>query len=214
MNLLSKQQYKSIIFDLGGVIINLDYQRTANAFKSLGAIDFDAIYSQKKQEFLFDHFEKGTISDDEFRQQIRKYLKPGVIDKEIDDAWNAMLLDIPEYRIKALSEFKKNYRIFLLSNTNAIHVKAFTGILETEYGPSTFEKIFEKVYYSCALKMRKPDAEIFEMVLRQNDLNPSETIFIDDSPQHVDGAKKTGIAAYLLKQKVEFTDLINAISVL
>lgn len=193
------KKYDSIIFDLGGVIINLDYNKTAQAFINLGLTNFNEIYSKAKQTNLFDDFEKGTISNDAFRATLKQYLPPTITDAEIDTAWNAMLLDIPLHRIDFLRKIAQTYRIFLLSNTNLIHVTAFTAINDRLFGKGVFESIFEKHYYSCEMGMRKPDAEIFEFVLAQNGLDRTTTLFIDDSPQHVEGALKTGLDAELLK---------------
>lgn len=209
-----ENQVKNIIFDLGGVLINLDYKRTAAAFAQLGIVSFDSIYSQKKQEHLFDDFEKGTLSEAAFRDQIRQHLQNPVSDDEIDNAWNAMLLDIPGERIQLLQQLKSKYRIFLLSNTNAIHVKSFSSALVQRHGTPILENIFERVYYSCFMKMRKPDAEIFNHVLMENDLEKSSTIFIDDSAQHVEGASKTGIPSYLLKEGQQINELINNLKLL
>ena len=190
--------YKNIILDLGGVIIDVSYQDAANAFKKLGISDFDQLYSQKKQDHFFDNYEKGFISDNGFRNEIRKHIAHPLSDEQIDAAWNDLLLTIPPQRMKFLYSLKSNYRLFLLSNTNSIHVKAFTKIFEKEFGKNVFENAFEKMYLSCNIHLRKPDAEIFNLVLNENNLNKEETIFIDDSIQHVDGAKKIGLPAFHL----------------
>ncbi len=203
---------KAIIFDLGGVIINLNYDATALAFKNTGIKNFDEVYSKQKQERLFDDFEKGIISPAAFRDVLRTHIPEPVTDQEIDNAWDAMLLDIPPSRIKWLQELSKNHRIFLLSNTNEIHIKAFTQILIDTYGENIFEKIFEKIYYSCRMKMRKPDAEIFEFVLKENNLFPHETLFVDDSEQHIKGAEKLGLNVYQLKTNEEIVTSLNYLS--
>ena len=202
---------KNIIFDLGGVIINLDYNRTAEAFKRLGLTEFDIIYSQKKQESVFDEFEKGTLDAARFRDIIRQYIPQPVSDMQVDTAWNAMLLDVPDDKMLLLKELNKEYRIFLLSNTNIIHVNAFTKIVESAYGKNAFEAIFERVYYSCLMNMRKPDAEIFQKVINENNLSIYETVFIDDSKQHVAGAKAIGLTGFLLDEKQSLQELVKQI---
>ena len=200
---------KAIIFDLGGVIINLDYNKTAEAFKDLGIQNFDEVYSQQKQASLFDDFEKGIISPDDFRNVIRKHITHSVSDEQIDNAWDAMLLDIPVYKIQWLKLLSKKYRIFLLSNTNEIHIKAFTKILFNTYNENVFESTFEKIYYSCRMKMRKPDGEIFEYVLKENNLSAEETLFVDDSEQHIQGAEKIGLQVYHLKTNEDITKALG-----
>ena len=120
-----------------------------------------------------------------------------------------MLLDIPVYRMQWLHELAKQYRIFLLSNTNEIHIKAFTQILLNTYNENIFEKTFEKIYYSSRMQMRKPDAEIFEYVLKENNLSAHETLFIDDSEQHIKGAAKVGLHVHHLKPDEDITTVLN-----
>lgn len=195
-------QVKNIIFDLGGVIIDIDYHLASAAFKKLGIVDFDNFYSKAKQSTLFDDFEKGIISNTQFRNTLRQYLPDEISDRQIDDAWNAMLIGIPSHRIDFLQSLAKRYRIFLLSNTNKIHIDAFTSMNDEKFGKGYFESIFEKYYYSSVIGMRKPEAEIFEFVLAENKLIKEETIFVDDSIQHVEGALNTGLHAELLKVEV------------
>ena len=195
-------EIKNIILDLGGVIINLSYENTVNAFNSLGLQRFDELFTQKQQEHFFDDFEKGLLSEEEFRKELKRHLPFDITDKAIDEAWNSILLDIPYERLEFLRQLKSTHRLFLLSNTNHIHVKAFSAILEKEYGLNNFENIFDKIYYSCQVNMRKPDPEIFEKVISDNQLDIKETIFIDDSIQHVEGGRKVGLSSYLLEKNV------------
>lgn len=201
-----QKKIKNIIFDLGGVILNIDYDLTSKAFKKLGIKDFDKLYSQAKQNNLFNNLETGKIDPEEFRTTLKKYI-PKATDQEIDFAWNAMLLDLPKERIKLLWEVKENYRIFLLSNTNAIHVKAFTKYVDQLYGENLFDDIFENHYYSNEIGFRKPNADAFQFVLSSNNLKAEETLFIDDSKQHIDGANKTGLNSFLLDNNKDITSL-------
>lgn len=190
---------RNIIFDLGGVLLNLDMNATATAFKKLGIQNFDDLYTQAKQTGLFDAFDKGHISPTEFRTALRQHLPENTSDNAIDEAWNAMLLDLPIERLDLLRSLKGKYRLFLLSNTNEIHVTAFSDYLNKTFGFPDFTDFFEQWYYSCRMGMRKPDEEIFEKVMSLHQLIPSETLFIDDSIQHVHGAAKTGIQAVWLE---------------
>ncbi len=189
---------RNIIFDLGGVLLNINYQRTINAFKELGIINFDDLFSQAKQSNLFNDFETGIIAPSEFRDQLREISGMRLIDQQIDHAWNAMLLDMPPTRVKLLEKVSKNYRTFLLSNTNAIHYPVYNAYMEDEFGCPDLTNLFEKEYLSYRTGMRKPDVEIFDLVINENLLNPDETLFIDDSPQHVHGARKAGLHALWL----------------
>ncbi|MBI3519535.1 MAG: HAD-IA family hydrolase [Bacteroidetes bacterium] len=120
-----------------------------------------------------------------------------------------MLLDFPLHRLQLLTSLKSKYRLFLLSNTNETHITEFERSLHLQHGYKNLEPFFEKVYYSCRMGMRKPDTEIFRFVLQQNQLNPLETLFIDDSPQHIEGALKTGIQAHFLPKDKDVQDLIR-----
>lgn len=198
---------KNIIFDLGGVLLNIDYSLTSKAFKELGIENFDALYSQAKQTTLFDDFEKGLTDSKQFREGLRKYINTN--DDNINKAWNAMLLDFPKERLELLKKLKNNYRLFLLSNTNDIHITWYSNYLLKVYGSKDLSHIFEKDYYSYKTGMRKPEKEIFELVMKENKLNPEETLFIDDSSQHIEGAKKVNIHAYLLKAPETIIDLFE-----
>jgi putative hydrolase of the HAD superfamily len=195
--MIALENIKNIIFDLGGVILNIDYAQTANAFKDLGFADFDNFYSQKEQTTLFNNLETGEISETFFVSSIQKHI-PLASKEEIIKAWNRMLLDLPKDRVNLLNALKKNFRIFLLSNTNEIHEKAFTENTIEQYGKDILSPCFEKVYYSHKLGKRKPDREAFLYILNAHDLIASETLFIDDSIQHVIGAQRVGIQAYHL----------------
>ncbi|WP_375563250.1 HAD family hydrolase [Bernardetia sp. OM2101] len=191
--------YEAIIFDLGGVIINLSYKKTEEGFKRLFGTDFSELYSKQSQTDIFNKLETGHISEKEFVEAMQKSSSKKVSHQEIINAWNAMLLDIPKERIELLKKIGKEKRIFLLSNTNEIHKKAFDKIVLEAHKMGGLETLFEKVYFSHLVGMRKPNREIFDFVIQENDLNPKQTLFIDDSPQHIEGAIKTGLNAYHLE---------------
>lgn len=201
---------KNIIFDLGGVLLNIDYQASINAFKALGISDFDDIYAQAAQDHLFDSFDKGEISPAVFRDQLRQMTGLPLTDDSIDQAWGAMLLDLPWPRIDLLQGIKANYRCFLLSNTNAIHIPLFYDYLRREYGMENLKAFFEKQYFSFEIGLRKPDREPFDLILRENELVASQTLFIDDSIQHLEGARAAGIRSFWLDPNaIQVTDLFN-----
>jgi FMN phosphatase YigB (HAD superfamily) len=202
--------FKNIIFDFGGVIINIDYQRVINAFVKLGVSNFDSLFSQLKQHHLFDDLDKGLISADEFRTRLRNISNVRLTDEQIDQAWNAILINLPKENIDLLFELKKHYRLFLLSNTNEIHEKAFTKMMMDDFGENVLNKVFEKVYFSHLMNKRKPDPEIFEQVLKENNLVAEETVFIDDSPQHIEGAKQVGLQTFLFKKEKTLADIFRS----
>ena len=188
---------RNIIFDLGGVLLDIDYRRTEKAFKDLGFENFDEVYSQLQQTETFDLFETGDLSADEFRDAIREACGNDLSDADIDKAWNAMLIDLPEKHISYLDTVRDDYRIVLLSNTNELHLEAIYEKFGHEY--TEFEYLFERTYYSHLVGYRKPEIEIFEEILEDREMEADETLFIDDSLQHVEGAKEAGLHAYHLQ---------------
>ena len=189
---------KNIIFDLGGVIINIRFQLALDAFQKLSKNGRVLEFSQSQQSGLFDDYETGRITDTGFRAKLREQYNIEATDDEIDEAWNALLLDIPEERIELLRELGNTYRLFLLSNTNAIHLIRFNQIIAESFTIPNLDSLFEKTYYSHLIGQRKPDAIVFEQILAQNNLVPTETLFVDDSIQHIQSADKLGIKTLFL----------------
>lgn len=191
---------RHIILDFGGVIINIEYNRTEQAFINLGITDFAERYSQLSQTSLFNDLETGRIGKEEFISTIRTFTQQAISDQQIIDAWNAMLLDIPLRRLQILQQLQIHFDTILLSNTNEIHEEAFNKILKAQCGFTSMSVFFDKVYFSHRVGMRKPDVEIFQMILDQTGFDPAKTLFVDDSPQHIEGAKKLGIQTIYLEK--------------
>jgi FMN phosphatase YigB (HAD superfamily) len=202
------KEFKNIIFDLGGVILDIEYEKTIEAFRDLGVEGAGILYSKSSQISLFDDLEKGNISEEEFYDRFRKLSKTELRNDQIRNAWNALLIGLPELNVKLLSDLKKKHRLFLLSNTNVIHEAAYREMITKQYGRFIFDELFEKMYLSHHLHLRKPDAEIFEYVIKDSKLSKDETCFIDDSPQHVEAARKVRISSFHMKNKslVEIID--------
>jgi len=193
------QNIKNIIFDYGNVIFTLDFNRSKQAWADLGIDNADTFYSHKVQDKIFTGFETGDVNAAEFRAYIRKTVNdPGLSDEQIDQAWNSLLVGVKEGNHELLLSLKPKYRTFLLSNINPIHYDYIMNYLKNDFGFEGNDHLFEKVYYSHLIRKRKPNAEIFKQVLDENNLEPSETLFIDDSPQHIGGAKKLGLNTYLM----------------
>jgi len=186
----------AIIFDLGGVLLNIDYHLTINAFKKLGFSDFENTFSQFKQSNISDLYETGKVSSLEFYQAIIKNNK--ISFEEFTSAWNALLLDFPKRRFELLNTLGDNFKLFLCSNTNELHYNAFQEILN-QY-EEDFDSLFLKTYYSHKIELRKPNKEIFEYILGDNKLNPKEVLFLDDSIQHINTAKELEIKTIHIKE--------------
>ncbi len=203
------QGIRHIIFDLGGVILNIDYQRTNQAFTDLGITNFSEMFSQLHANHLFEDLETGRASEAAFLAAIRKHLPEGVTDEQIIRAWNAMLLDYPLARLQLLQQLRQQYDLFLLSNTNAIHLKAFNAMLEQSRGIPSLAAFFDKSYYSHLIGFRKPEKEAYEIILRENDLHPEHTLFIDDTLPNVEAARALGIHAIHLEAPRTILDIFR-----
>jgi len=209
LTILISPNIRNIIFDLGGVILNLSIDTTLQHLARIAGIPIEKIVESYSSRSEFMQYEKGLMDDAEFRSALRKIYSIDEPDSMIDTCWNAMLLDIPPRRIELLKQLKETHRTFLLSNTNAIHVKCFNQSLHEEHGLESLDDLFEKVYYSHTLRMRKPDAEIYEHVLRENNLKPSETLFLDDNQKNIEGAKSVGIQTYWVRNPEDLYSLFS-----
>jgi putative hydrolase of the HAD superfamily len=193
---------KNIIFDLGGVILNIDYKRPQEEFKKLGIKDVEILYSKQNQVELFDLLETGKISEKEFIQKIKESSDIEITDSEIITAWNSILLEFPLRRLQILQQLQLHYNMYLLSNTNEIHEKAFNEMLKIQCGYPSLALFFDRVYLSHRVGLRKPDPKIFELVINENNLKIEETLFIDDSLQHIESASKLGLKTIHLKDNM------------
>lgn len=188
----------NLIFDFGGVLIDLDRQRCINNFKQLGLNDADQLLGMFHQQGVFMQQEKGLITSAEFRDSIREKIGKEVTDQQIDAVWNSFLVDIPSYKLDLLLKLREKYVVYLLSNTNEIHwlwscenVFPYHGFRAEDY--------FEKIYLSYEMKMMKPDTEIFEAVLSDAGIAANQTFFIDDSEANCETARALGISTYTPK---------------
>ncbi len=198
MQHFAKNKIKNIIFDLGGVIMNLDVPRTIKAFENIGITDFVNDTGHHYKNPVFYDFETGKVSESEFVEELANISANSLSGTQIREAWNAMILDMPIERIKFLLDLKKKYKIYLLSNTNSIHQEKF--LRETnEANDFSFNELFEKAYYSHEIGIRKPNEEVFHFVLKDSKLNTDKTLFVDDSLQNINSAQKTGLRTFHIR---------------
>jgi FMN phosphatase YigB (HAD superfamily) len=187
---------KNLIFDLGGVILDLSVDKTLQAVADLSNLDKKEVTNRYLSGEGFLLYEKGLISDTEFRDYVRKVYAVTAGDDQVDAAWNAMLLGLPISKLELLQELMKECQVYLLSNTNTIHLRYINEMmLPLVAGVSSLDPYFHKAYYSHLMNKRKPDADIFVQVLEENNLKASETLFLDDNLQNVEGARIVGIQA-------------------
>lgn len=172
--------------------MDLKLDASRKAFAKMGILLFDDTFPAGANQELLLSFEKGLITPNEFRYRIRSLASVPPADYEIDNAWNSMLGGMPQERWNLLTELKEHFRTFLLSNTNAIHTAYYFSLLQLKQGSSKFQHLFEKLYFSFELGMRKPDEDIFLHVISDAGLNPTETLFVDDNFDNIRTAKKLG----------------------
>lgn len=205
---MRRRGIKNIIFDFGGVLINLDRQRCVERFGRLGMGQVGDLINPFAQQGVFMQLEKGEITPEEFRDSMREQFGKPATDEQIDAAWNSFLVDIPTYKLEALLKLREHYLVYLLSNTNEIHWKwsrehafPYKGFRDTDY--------FEEMFLSYKMKLAKPDVAIFEAVLEATGIQPKETLFIDDSEVNCKVAESLGISTYVCKPAEDWTPLFK-----
>jgi glucose-1-phosphatase len=202
------QNIKNIIFDLGGVILNIDNSLTGKAFEALGAKDFKSYFGHGFASSFFLDYEVGKISTKEFVAGIQKLIGQHVSEESIIKAWDAMLLDFPPARIELLDQLSEDYRIFLFSNNNAQHLSTVKQIFRESFEGRELDELFENSYYSHVMGMRKPDKEPFDLIIKENNLDPNQTLFVDDALVNVNGAHEAGIKGLYLPPGIEILDIL------
>ena len=199
---------RTIIFDFGGVILDIDYLRVIKKFETYGINDFKRRFSKAIQDDFFQRVEKGMVPKEFFFQKIREFSEKKITDNQIISAWNAIIKEYPPHRIELLQRVKNNYTTILLSNTNSFHIEAAMKLYQQDF-TTPFEDLFHKIYWSYEIGMRKPDKEIFQFVLQKHKLKAQETLFIDDSIQHIESAIQLGIQTHHLKEDEDILELFE-----
>lgn len=210
--------FKNLVFDLGNVIIDIDYQLPIAEFQKLvpadSGLNFSSIVSYSTQHKIFDLFEKGQITVPQFRNELRQFLKQDVLDSDIDLAWNSILLTYPKPKFDMLLDLKKRYRTFALSNINELHVDAIDAVARQKFGVSKFADFFHAAYYSNEVGYRKPEPQVYEILLRAENLKPEETFFVDDKLENIEAARALGIQAYHLAERDKLQHLLTELHIL
>lgn len=197
---------KAIIFDLGGVILDLRFSRMVEQFESLGIQDFAQYFNLKNQDSLFQKQELGLNSDAQFFADFRQLTQSELTDQQIESTWNLILGDFDKARMDLLTELSADYSLYLFSNTNSLHARCFEKRCLEQIGRS-LDSYFEKAYYSHELHLRKPTVESFEEILQQSKLQAAQTLFVDDNADNIAGAKTAGLQTYHLQAPESLIDL-------
>ncbi len=202
---------KAVVFDFGNVIINIDLEKTFQAFSDLTFKSPERIRSLFAESDIFRKYETGFYSDDEFRDVVRQTLSYPLNDQEIDEAWNALLLDVPPERLAYLETLRFRYPVYLLSNTNAIHIEKCQQYFRNRYNIADFRKFFNEVFLSYEMGLWKPDYAIYRKVLDATGYPPSEVLFLDDNADNIEAAKDMGIQTIKINPPESFVDILEKI---
>ena len=201
---------KNIIFDLGGVLIDLDFNKTYQKLADYSGIDLADLLKMGTQDGVFLDYEKGLISSEDFIEEVKMLIGKGLTNNQIIDAWNAMLLDIPVERLRFVEKLKRKYNLVVLSNTNALHVESFSRTMDEVFGVGNYHSLFNKIYYSHEVHMRKPELTIFQHVLKDSNMRPEETLYFEDNLDNISAAEELNIVAYQVPQnKIDIDFLSN-----
>lgn len=197
---------KNILFDLGGVILDINVKATQQKFYELGLPSMFMQYPENMLTDLFFRYETGKISTVDFRDEARRISGLEMSDKTFDEAWNAMLVGIPVQRTKLLSKLRERYRLFMLSNTSQLHVNVFEKMYLDAAGVN-MHQIFDRIYYSYEIGFHKPDRAAWEYVIRDADILPEETLFLDDNIHNIKASQELGFQAIHIHERTTLTDL-------
>ena len=200
---------KNIIFDLGGVVLDIDETIVYKELEKLGISTSELAHSKEFIEIM-SKFDTGIYTAPTFRKKCKDLLGiEKMTDQKFDSIWNAMLLDIPRERVEAIEKVKEHYRIFLMSNTNEIHYDLYVRDLQLRFGYNEFDELFDKSYFSFAEHLEKPDPRFFELILDHEGLLPEETLFIDDTAANIKVAQSLGINTYHISREELVRNLFN-----
>ncbi|NPA35572.1 MAG: HAD family phosphatase [Chlorobi bacterium] len=197
---------ETIIFDLGGVVVDIDLQRSINAFKRLGISNPERFIRHGVHNDIFLKLETGAISDSEFYEGIRELAGRNLSDDAIRLAWCAMFTSLPNRRVKIIENLRMRYKVLLLSNTNSIHLSRFDAMAE---GYGSLSHLFDNVYYSFRLHDNKPNLSIFKRVIEMEKIIPEKTLFLDDAKKNIEAARKTGMHTMLITPDRQMEDILS-----
>ncbi len=193
MPLITASKTKNIIFDLGGVLLNINPLLSLLELEKISGISQEELITKLASEQIFKKFETGSLDSAQFRRELCRIINTSASDSEIDRIWNKLILDIPVHRVNLLKELRENYKVYMLSNTNSIHFDYYSREFVENYGINLVD-LFDHVYVSHEIGIHKPDTGIYTFVLENASIKASETVFIDDSLANIEAAEQLGIA--------------------
>lgn len=200
---------KVIVFDLGDVVINIDFMLTYKAFAAISGESLDSTLMKFEELEVFDKYEKGVFTDEEFVIFLQTNIAPKASDEEIINAWNAILLDIPPARINLMKSLQTKYETYILSNTSNIHIIEVNNILRKATGVSDLKQLVIKPFYSYEMGLRKPSKEIYDTMVAEIGCEPEEVVFVDDNEANVVSANAMGIKAILATKENSILEIFK-----
>lgn len=205
---MESRKYQALIFDLGGVIIDLDTDRMVSRFATLFNTSHEVVKAAHTQHSFFNDLETGHIQPPEFRRHLRQVFgNDSIPDQQLDNAWNGMLVGLPIEKLRLLTTLRNHYQVYILSNTNQIHLDYVTQHLIPQQ--DTLDAFVHEAYYSHHMRMRKPDPEIYKTVLEEHALRPSDVLFLDDNPDNIRSASELGIQSVRIHRPDEVYTLFS-----
>lgn len=208
MPVIQSSQIKNIIFDLGGVLLNINPLLSLLELEKISGFSKDELIVKFVEAKIFEKFDTGSLSPAQFRSKLCRILNCSVSDSEIDRTWNELLLDFPLPRVELLKQLRKNYRVFLLSNTNSIHFDHYTREFYETYGIRMAD-LFDKLYLSYEIGIHKPDAGIYTYILEHANIVATESVFFDDSIANIEAAALQGIHGIHIKDGQDVTSFFE-----
>lgn len=200
---------KNIIFDLCGPIITLDLELMNRRFRDFGVTAVEKPYQKMREEGLTKIYEQGLISTGDFCSEVRRILQCDLTDEEIFDCWNTVVADFPPQHAETLAKLSTRYRLFLLSNSDVVNAEYFIDYIDQRAGEGFMKNTFSGVFFSCDLRLRKPDPKIFLSLAKKTEIDLAETLFVDDCQKHTQSAASLGINVIWLKPEWDIADLFD-----
>ena len=201
---------KNLIFDFGGILLDLDFKATDDGFKDIFKIQFENRLYPAPYSSILDQYEMGLFSEGSYMHRLQRTVTHVVTERQILDAWNAMLITLPIERLNFVLALREQYKVYLLSNTNHTHIQYLHQVMLPKIGVKEFEtKYFDKVYYSHQVKMRKPNHDIYQYVIKDAGIDPAESIFIDDNRDNITAAREVGLHAVWHDPEMEIMEQLK-----
>lgn len=203
-------QITTLVFDLGGVLLNLDKPRCVSNFENIGIDVMEDLLSLTHQQGFVLDFELGLISSADFRAKLREFSTQTITDEQLNNAWNSFLVNIPQEKLDLLKRLKTKFKVFMLSNTNEL---SYNHTVDTmiQINGNSIDDYFDKCYLSYKLHLAKPNAGIFHFLLKDAEVKPENCLFLDDGKSNIEMAEKLGFKTYFTKTYEDLMPIFESV---